>query len=327
MSVRHHFCTLFDHNYLLKGLVMLESLLRHSDDVGIDVLCMSDTTHDLLADMQLPRVNLIRLGELEDKDLLRVKVDRTIAEYCWTLSPALCAYVLQNRPGIDMVTYLDADLMFFSDVAPLFEESANASIVVIEHRFAPRHAYMEAWGRFNVEWVGFRRTPAGLHCLNNWRDQCIEWCFASPEPGRLGDQKYLDAWPAEYPDDIHILQHVGGGVAPWNFQNHSFDERAGQILVDGRPLIFYHFNQFQLLTRGRFDRMSSRYSDGVTIPSAIYSRYEKTLLAALKRVRQFRPDFSAGIRPAGIVRLRRVAQRFLPVGLKNVMRRLGIQTW
>lgn len=327
MNSRHYFCTLFDHNYLLKGLVMLESLLCYSSDASVDVLCMSDATHDLLSALQLPRVCLLRLAEVEDSDLLRVKAGRSIAEYCWTLSPALCWNTLQRRPDIGMVTYLDADLMFFSDVEPLFRDSDGASIVIIEHRFAPKHAHLEAWGRFNVEWVGFRRSSAGLNCLKTWRDQCIEWCFARLEAGRLGDQKYLDAWPVAYPNDVHILQHIGAGVAPWNFQNYSFDEREGQILVNGVPLIFYHFNQFQLLRRNRFDRMSARYSKDATIPSAIYSRYECALLSALQRVRKLQPDFNAGIRSAGIVQLRRAAQRFLPTGLKNVMRRVGVQTW
>jgi hypothetical protein len=327
MKLRRHFCTLFDHNYLLKGLVMLESLLRYSTDASVDVLCMNEVTHDLLAALQLPRVHLLRLGDVEDTDLLRVKAGRSIAEYCWTLSPALCWNTLHRRPEIEMVTYLDADLMFFSDVEPLFRESEGASIVIIEHRFAPKYAYMEAWGRFNVEWVGFGRSAAGLTCLKTWRNQCIEWCFARLEEGRLGDQKYLDSWPAVYANDVHILGNVGAGIAPWNFQSHQFEDREGQILVDGVPLIFYHFNQFQLLRGNRFDRMSALYSEGATIPSVIYARYEHALLSALHRVRDIQPEFSAGIRSASAVQLRRAAQRFLPVGVKNVMRRIGIQPW
>jgi len=327
MNPGRRFCTLFNSNYLLKGVVMLESLLRHCADASVQVLCMDEATWEILSKLKLPRVSLLGLSEIEDDDLLRVKPGRSIAEYCWTLGPALCGHVLQSDRDVQMVTYLDADLMFFSDVEPLFDEIGDSSIVVVEHKFAPKHAYMEACGRFNVEWVGFRRTPAGLACLKTWRDQCIDWCFARLEENRLGDQKYLDAWPEKYPDDLHILRHIGAGIAPWNFSKHAFAENDGQVYVDRVPLVFYHFNQFQLLKGGRFDYMMSAYSDGVTVPDAVYGRYERALLHVLARVRRLQPDFDAGIRPAGLVLARRAAQRYLPVAVKNFMRRLRIQSW
>lgn len=327
MNPQRHFCTLFDRNYLLKGVVMLESLLRFCPEANVHVLCMDDATSEILSKLSLPRVSLLLLPDVEDEDLLRVKPGRSIAEYCWTLSPALCWHVLQTQPEVQTLTYVDADIMFFSDVEPLFAEVGAAAIAIIEHRFSPRHAHLEAYGRFNVEWVSFRRTPAGLGCLRAWRDQCIDWCFARLEDGRMGDQLYLDAWPEAYPDDLHILQHAGAGIAPWNFSNQTYEEKDGRVYVNDVPLIFYHFNQFQLLKGGRFDRMSSVYSEGATIPTAVYGRYERALLAVLERLRTIQPGFNAGIRPAGIVLARRAAQRFLPVGIKNVMRRLGIQSW
>lgn len=327
MNPAHRFCTLFNCNYLLKGVVMLESLLSHCPESSVQVLCMDDATHGILSRLDLPRVSLLRLPEVENDELRRVKPGRSIAEYCWTLGPALCWHVLASDPEAWAVTYLDADLMFFSDVQPLFDEIGDASITIIEHRFAPKFTYMEAWGRFNVEWVGFRRTPAGLRCLKTWRDQCIDWCFARVEENRLGDQKYLDAWPETYGDDLHILRHVGAGIAPWNFSKHTFLERDGQIYVDGVPLVFYHFNQFQLLKGGRFDYMTTAYSEDAVVPASVYGRYERALLDALGRVRRLQPDFHAGIRPAGAVLARRAAQRYLPITVKNLMRRLRFQPW
>lgn len=45
---------------------------------------------------------------------------------------------MQNHPEIAFITYLDADLMFYSHVQPLFDEIGDASIAIIEHRFSPR---------------------------------------------------------------------------------------------------------------------------------------------------------------------------------------------
>lgn len=323
MAEPRYYCTLFDSNYLLKGVVMLDTLARHSPGAVVFVLCMDEATYRLLGTLH-PGVRRLRLTDVEDADLLRVRPSRSVAEYCWTLSPALCWYVMSTNPDIATLTYLDADLMFFSSVEPLFDEIGIGSIAVIEHRFTSRLAYLEAYGRFNVEWVTFRRDDEGQRCLKTWRDQCIEWCYARLEDGRNGDQKYLDAWPSTYAS-LRILQHKGVGVAPWNFANYQFAARDGHVMVDDAPLIFYHFHQFQILSGGRYDYMSTVYSAGSPVPENIYISYSRALEAALLRVRAIDPAFNAGIRPAAAVRTRRAFQKLLPVSIKNMLHRVGIQ--
>jgi hypothetical protein len=327
MNKNRYFCTLFDSNYLLKGVVMLTSLVENCPSAHIFVLCMDARTHHILSELKLPGVELLELSEVEDADLLRVKPGRSIAEYCWTLSAALCWFVMQARLDVRTLTYLDADLMFFSDVEPIFQEIGEASIAIIEHRFIPRLSHLVAYGRFNVEWVSFVRNEVGIACLKKWRDQCIDWCFARLEDGKLGDQKYLDDWPKTYAADVHIIQHKGAGVAPWNFSNYQYTKKDDTLFVDEVKLIFYHFHQFQLLRGGRFYYMSDLYAGDSILPTMIYEAYVKRLEQMLTHVRQFDGDFSAGIRSSHKVQLRRLVQRFLPSSLKGFIRKIGVHMW
>jgi hypothetical protein len=324
---KNYYCTLFDKNYLLKGLVMLQTLLKYSENSQIFVLCMDVETHEILTALQLPNIILLNLKDVEDDDLLRVKSGRSIAEYCWTLSASLCWYVVNNYNYIDRLTYLDADLMFFSPVEPLFKEIGNMSIAVIEHRFSERFIHLEAYGRFNVEWVTFVRDDVGLACLKKWRDQCIEWCYARLEDGRMGDQKYLDYWPRDFPGRVHVIKHPGAGIAPWNFSNYKYSISEEKFFVDTSPLIFYHFHQFQILSAGFFDHMSETYSKGYNVPLDIYKSYENNLKMALILVRMHFPKFDGGIRSAFMVKARRFAQKFLPIEVKNFLRKIQIQMW
>lgn len=293
----HHFCTLFDSGYLLKGMAMLTSLRRHCPTAHVHVLCMDATTRDVLSRMNASWLSLIALDEVEDDALREAKRDRTVAEYCWTLSPCLPWHVLQRNPAIDFLTYLDADLYFYSAVQPLFDEIGDKSIAIIEHRFSERLRDREVNGRFCVEWVSFRRDEQGMACLQRWRDQCIEWCYYRLEEGRMGDQKYLDEWPGRYPA-CHILMHAGAGIAPWNYARYRFGlDGGGNITVEGAPLIFYHFHQFQLLANGRFDRLSTFYTSECREPEVVYARYEAALRVALAEVRKSIPRFSGGMKP------------------------------
>jgi hypothetical protein len=73
----------------------------------------------------------------------------------------------------------------------------------------------------------------GMAVLNWWRDRCIEWCYARSEEGKFGDQKYLDDWTTRF-DSVHVLEHLGGGIAPWNVQQYSFYRDKDAIwLSDG----------------------------------------------------------------------------------------------
>ena len=315
-----YFCTLFDSGYLLKGVAMLQSLERYCSDAHVYVMCMDQRSREVLESLKFSFVTCLNLSEVEDEALLEVKKERGVAEYCWTLSPCLPLYLLKKYHHIDFLTYLDADLLFFSSVEPIFEEIGGASIAIIEHRFSPRLKDREINGRFCVEWVSFRRDEEGLACLSRWREQCIEWCFYRLEDGKMGDQKYLDEWPEIY-SRCHIIEHRGAGMAPWNYSQYQFSkDQFDNVLVDDVPLIFYHFHQFQLLSDGTYDRLSSFYTSECKEPDLVYDLYESDLRKIFDQVMSIDASIKDTLKKPTRVALRRFAQVYLPAGFKNWLR-------
>ena len=316
-----YFCTLFDRNYLIKGVAMLRSLKAHCPTAFVHVLCMDEATRQIIEGLLLPDVRCLSLSDVETDELLKAKADRGVAEYCWTLSSCVTWYVLDQNPEIEFITYLDADLLFYSSIEPLFVEIGSSSIAIIEHRFSDRMKDHEVNGRFCVEWVSFRRDAEGLACLSRWRQQCIEWCYYRLEDGKMGDQKYLDEWPGRY-RGVHILQHPGAGIAPWNYVRYRFGlDSSGNITVDGSPLIFYHFHQFQLLDNGKYDRLSEFYTSEKEEPDSVYSQYETELEQVIGSVRSVSPGFSHGLKRDASFRPRRLAHRYLPKWAKDFAKR------
>ena len=240
----YYFCTYFDINYLPRGLALYTSLKRHCrNPFVLWVLCMDDETYQVLAHMALSEVRPVSLAEFEsgDDELVAAKSTRSKVEYYFTCTPSLPLWVLNNHPEVDLITYLDADLYFFADPMPIFEEMGTDSILAIEHRFPPHQRRKEVCGVFNVGFLSFRRNDEGLGCLRWWRDRCIEWCYDRVEETRFADQKYLDQWPRLFLS-LTVLQHRGAGLAPWNLANYEIRCSDGQVTVDGEPLIFYHFH-------------------------------------------------------------------------------------
>jgi len=322
--VTREYCTLFDSNYLVKAVAMHRSLLATGADVHLTAFCFDDDAKRIVDRLRLPRLSTVALGELEafDPQLAGVKADRTPTEYCWTATPALPRYVLGTRPEVDEVTYLDADLLFFADPEPLFAEMGDASVLITPHRYAPEYAHLIENGIYNVQFLVFRRDARGTEALEWWHDRCIEWCYYRLEDGRLGDQKYLDDWPERF-EGVHVLEHKGGGLAPWNATQYAVRRAGGRVLVDDDPLVFFHYHRVGVRERGRHDWRPPGFAVPRPVFRHVYRPYLRALDAALAEIRAVEPGFRAGVEaPTPRVRLARqravaVAARLLAMGRRS----------
>jgi hypothetical protein len=248
-----YFCTYFDRNYLARALALIESLEQHEvAPFRLFVVCLDEITHTLLRKLANPNLVLVHLHELErgDADLVAPRHNRSRVEYYWTLTPTIILRLLDRVPVDEPLVYLDADLFFFSPSDPLLEELEGHSVLIHEHRYSPGLAHLEAEsGRFNVGLLGFRNDAQARTVLAWWRERCIEWCYARPEQGKMGDQMYLDDWPTRF-EGVKVLAHPGGGVAPWNHDGLAFSASPeGRPFIQGQPLVFYHFHAIVPLTR------------------------------------------------------------------------------
>ncbi len=289
-----YFCTYFDRHYLTRGLTLYRSLQKHAGDFVLWVLCLDDVSYDALTRLDLPNLRPISLPQLEKADpgLLEIKQTRSRIEYYFTCSPVLPLYILNSSPDVDLITYLDADLFFYADPQPLYDELGDESILIIEHRFPARLRYLESRGVFNVGLLAFRNDPSGRQCLDWWRERCLEWCYDRLEDGRFADQKYLNDWPTRF-SHVVVLQHKGANLAPWNWSNYHLQVRGEQAMVDGQPLIFYHFHGLKCIN----DRL---YEPGLLgygrMPSSVrrwlYGPYMRVLHDATQWAHQEVPNIT-----------------------------------
>jgi len=283
LPTQYHFCTYFDRNYLTRGLVLYHSLARLCQNpFTLWVLCFDFFTFQELEHLHLPGVNLISLDQFEasDLDLLRAKNERSLVEYFWTCTPSLPLYILNHNPEVDLITYLDADLCFYSDPIPIFSEMGNHSILIIEHRYPRELKYLaDAFGIYNVGFLAFRRDYHGLACLHWWRDRCLEWCYTRIEDDKFGDQKYLDDWPERF-NSVIVLQQKGAGLAPWNAIQYIINWNEGSFSVNGDPLIFFHFHAFKTIARNCMEPTLHRYRLSTPIIEHLYFPYVYALQEA-----------------------------------------------
>lgn len=242
----YNFCTLFDSNYLSRGLSMYESLNSVCHNYHLFIFAFDENCYQVLDSLKLINVTLISTSDFEDEELISLKSTRTSQEYCWTCTPSIILYVI-TKYKVKNCTYIDADLFFYKSPEILIQEAEDNSIIITKHRYTPRYDQSVTRGKYCVQFVYFKNDNNGLLALNWWKEQCNKWCFNRVEENRFGDQKYLDDWPERF-SGVHELKHLGGGVAPWNIQQYkliecknkiTFEERISAIPFD---LIFYHYH-------------------------------------------------------------------------------------
>jgi len=317
--VMRYFCTYFDRNYLSRGLALYRSLVRTSSSFQLWILCMDSESYDLLTRFRLPQVRLISIEELEaaDPELSATKGTRSRIEYYFTCSPSLPLHILKSNAEIDVITYVDADLYFFSDAEPIFRAFTGYSIGITGHRFSTSHRHLEEYGRYNVGWLMFRNNQDSLACLAWWRERCLEWCYDRPEAGRFADQKYLDEWPDRFPGVI-VLDHSGLNAAPWNLGGTVVAQTEAGIQIDGQPLVGFHFHGFKRIWRWLYDPNLSDYqvSSSIVMRRGIFAPYLREIAAIDNELK----SLHGSIVPVTSLK-RGSGKRFKVIGSTNGVRR------
>ena len=275
-------CTLFDSNYLSRGLALYTSLQEVSAAFRLYVVAFDEKCYDYLKKADLPNLTVISLIDFEDESLLEVKPSRSAAEYCWTCTPSVILYCLEKY-DLPSCTYVDADMIFYQDPQILLDEMGFASVLISEHRYTKDYDVSDTHGIYCVQFMCFKNTEQGLIVLKWWRERCVEWCYARLENGKFGDQKYLDDMCKLF-DGIHVLLHLGGGVAPWNVQQYEFYSSKEKIYIRNKidkkefPVVFYHFHGLKFYTNEYVSFCGAVYELSKATKEIFYVPYMKRLL-------------------------------------------------
>lgn len=284
----YNFCTLFNTNYLSRGIALYRSLENVCDDYHLYIFTFDDVCYELLNKLSFEKATVISLAEFEDNELLEVKSGRTKTEYCWTSTSSTILYVLEKY-NVESCTYLDADLYFYSSPKPIFDELGGKSILITEHRYSPQYNKAKKSGKYCVQFITFKNDELGLKALRWWRGKCLKWCYNRYEGGKFGDQLYLDDWTTRF-EGVHVMQNQGGGLAAWNVQQYKFFNENDSLFCKEKKsekefeVIFYHFHYLRFF-KNNIIELGRRYLSN-DVKKYFYKPYIKALEKIGKEISQ-----------------------------------------
>jgi glycosyltransferase involved in cell wall biosynthesis len=239
-------CTIISRNYLSHARVLGESYLRHHP--GAHFYCL--VVDDLPAGVDLGVGRLITPSELGLSYFYEMCFKYDVTELCTAVKPTLLK-LLMDRYGEERVAYFDPDILVTRSLPELEQALASGDIVLIPHLLAPipldgkrpSEQDMLVAGSYNLGFIGLRDSAESHRMLHWWEERLRDHCRVSPAEGLMVDQKWVELVPNMFPSTV-ILRDDAYDVAYWNLNSRHLTQRGATLLVNGRPLAFFHFSGF-----------------------------------------------------------------------------------
>lgn len=247
--MKTQFFTICARNYLAFACALGESVLQHHPESGFTIW--------LLDSGEMPELPLgISARSIKDSVDHSVFTDLILRYSILELATAVKPACMQRHfaDGMETVIYIDPDIYVFRPLTEVFELLSNgAAGVLTPHLLAPlprdgAHPDDLDIQRSGIYNLGFIALAAGSQAdalLAWWWGWLQTHCFADPSTGVFTDQKWMNFAPVFWPE-ISVLRHPGYNVAYWNLPQRNIAEGQihGEWVVNGKPLVFFHFSGF-----------------------------------------------------------------------------------
>jgi hypothetical protein len=230
--------------------MVLAETLRHFNPEWRLTAFISDRKPEELEHIDLSDYfdDVVHIDELDLPPAWIFKHD--VVELCTAVKGRALRMLLEA--GADRVFYLDPDIAVFSDLSSLEQELDANNVLLTPHQLAPDwtdHAIQDnevcslKHGTFNLGFVGVRNNGAGRAFAHWWESRLMTLCYDDIPAGLFTDQRWCDLAPCFF-DGVKVHKDPGCNVSSWNLSTRTIsDSDDGKILVNGRPLKFYHFSK------------------------------------------------------------------------------------
>jgi glycosyltransferase involved in cell wall biosynthesis len=218
--------------------------------------------------------------------------------------------------GSDSVVYVDPDIEFFGSMDLVGDYAYQHGIVLTPHTRAafpcdgclPDDRMILQAGVYNLGFIGVGQSAAPF--LDWWSERLARDCRVAVDQALFVDQRWIDFVPALF--DHYVLRGPEYNVAYWNLHERDVRVDGDEYLVDGRPLVFFHYSGYdveqpELLCRYTGDRSRILLSTRPDL-ARLCIHYRDRVMAAGYR-RGGGPPYGLGCLPSGIEldkRMRRV---------------------
>ena len=246
-----HVFTSITANYLPKAAALAHSFKRAHPE-GVFHLVISDDVPSCPPATLAAFDTIIPIQDLRIPSLPRWIFRHRLVELCTAVKGTAFQHIARvHQP--ERIYYFDPDIIIANRLDALERRLDHHSILLTPHMTVPEtdpqaildneHCCLRH-GVYNLGFLAVRLTSQGRRFLDWWADRLLHYCYDEVPSGLFTDQRWIDLAPAFF-DDIAVVREPQYNVATWNLTHRQATGHVPDgILINGRPLGFYHFSGF-----------------------------------------------------------------------------------
>lgn len=277
--------TIASKNYLAYARTLMNSVAEIHPEYR-RYLCLADEVNGFF-DPSKENFEVIQSNSIGIDTFHDMSIRYDIMEFNTAVKPFMIEWLFENT-DLEVVIYLDPDIQVYSRFTELESEiNKGASVVLTPHitrpledGLNPNDYHMLQSGVFNLGFIAVRRCDEAIRFIQWWGRRLATQCAADFSNNLFTDQKWCDLAPC-FLDNLKILKNSGYNVAYWNLAQRKVARSAnGEWLVNGRPLVFFHFSGMSADRRQLVSKHQNRFKwDDIEPCCPLFENYQDALLA------------------------------------------------
>jgi hypothetical protein len=248
-------------NYLAYAKALVRSIHFVDQDIAVFVVVSDGDGRDYLRE---PNVFCISGFELDIDNWKRFAFQYTAYELACALKPYSLLAILDR--DFEHVIYLDSDIYVKASPRAILKELVADDVVLSPHLTSPlpddgkfpNDVMFSSKGIFNAGFIALKRSDTSQQFLKWWSEKCQTQCHIDVRGGIFVDQLWLNFAPVFFPGCV-VTQCPGINAAYWNLHERVIEYDGTAALVNGEPLIFFHFSGFDIGEELSLSRHQNRY--------------------------------------------------------------------
>jgi glycosyltransferase involved in cell wall biosynthesis len=241
-------CTIVSVSHLAQARVLAHSFQR-AHPRGEVVVLVTDDPHGELVDDACEPFRVVRPEwlDLEPSEFVVMAGIYDAMELATSLKPWLMRRLLEE--SCQPLLYLDSDIEVFAPLDDLLDLSEQHGVAVTPHLLTPvprdglrpNGADMLVAGIYNAGFLGAGPRALSSGFFEFWCEQLARDAVLDIPDMLFADQRWLDFIDCF---DHAVVRDATVNLAYWNAWARTLTLEHDRVLVDGRPLRFFHFSGF-----------------------------------------------------------------------------------
>lgn len=206
----------------------------------------------------------------------------SVLELSTAVKPFFISWLFRKY-ALKKVIYLDPDIRVYASLRGIEQALEDANIVLTPHLtrelnddLQPGELQILRAGAYNLGFIAVREHPEVDAFLVWWQSHLYDHCVVDLARGLFVDQRWIDLAPGLF-SGVRILRDDGYNVAYWNAAHRKLSWQDGRVLVNGKPLYFFHFSGYdpqvpEVLSKHQ-NRISLQSRDDLRIICDEYRQY------------------------------------------------------